>query len=196
MFQSTRFPNIRLRPQSIERTKNKYAFADNHVQNAFVMYFADENVCMNENEDRNKVKLQGVKLTKVTEFEYILINCAKPFRTWSREREKESELSAANGDELQVLKAIESYLPKLEENSIRLWLHQQCCMGYKQAKMKVAELKMVRFSVRFTRMNKIKNEYVRGIARVSEIKDSVKKAKLIWFGQILRSESKHVGKGW
>ena len=54
--------------------------------------------------------------------------------------------------------------------------------------MDVAELKMLRFSLGVTRMEKIRNEYIRGTAQVGKFGDKTREARLIWYGQLRRKD--------
>ena len=47
-----------------------------------------------------------------------------------------------------------------------------------EAEMEVAELKMLRFSLGVTRMDKISNEYIRGTARFGE--NTRGKTEMVW----------------
>ena len=60
-------------------------------------------------------------------------------------------------------------------------------------KMEVAELKMVRWALRVTRKDKIKNEYVRGTTKIAKLGDKLRNASLRWYGRVKRRED-HVGK--
>ena len=51
-----------------------------------------------------------------------------------------------------------------------------------EAEMEVAELKMLRFSLGVTRMDKITNEYIRGTAQVGWFGEKTREARLRWFG--------------
>ena len=51
-----------------------------------------------------------------------------------------------------------------------------------EAEMEVAELKMLRFSLGVTRMDKIRNEYIRGTAQVGKFGEKTREAKLRWYG--------------
>ena len=53
-----------------------------------------------------------------------------------------------------------------------------------EAELAVAELKMLRFSLGVTRMDKIKNDFIRGTAQVREIGDKVREARLRWCGHV------------
>ena len=59
-------------------------------------------------------------------------------------------------------------------------------------KMEVAELKMVRWALGVTRNDKIKNEYVRGTAKIAKLGDKLQNAQLCWYGK--RREEDYVGK--
>ena len=48
--------------------------------------------------------------------------------------------------------------------------------------MEVAELKMLRFSLGVTRMDKIRNEYIRGTAQVCRFGEKIREARLMWYG--------------
>ena len=48
-------------------------------------------------------------------------------------------------------------------------------------KMEVAELKMVRWALGVTRKDKIRNEYVRGTAKIAKLEDKLRKARLRWY---------------
>ena len=50
-----------------------------------------------------------------------------------------------------------------------------------EAEMEVAELKMLRFSLVETRMDKIRNEYIRGTAQVGRFGEKTREARLRWF---------------
>ena len=61
-------------------------------------------------------------------------------------------------------------------------------------KMQVAELKMVRWALGVTRKDKIKNEYVRGTAKIAKLGDKLWSTRLRWQGHVKRREESCVGK--
>ena len=61
-------------------------------------------------------------------------------------------------------------------------------------KMEVAELKMVRWALRVTRKNKIRNKYVRGTAKIAKLGDKLRNVRLRWYGRVKRREEDYVGK--
>ena len=60
-------------------------------------------------------------------------------------------------------------------------------------KMEVAELKMVRWALGVTRKDKIRNEYLRGTAKIARLGDKLRNAKLRWYGHVKRREEGYVG---
>ena len=61
-------------------------------------------------------------------------------------------------------------------------------------KMEVAELKMVRWELGVTRKEKIRNEYVRGTAKIAKLGDKPGNARLHRYGHVKRREEDYVGK--
>ncbi|KAK3561613.1 hypothetical protein QTP86_010689 [Hemibagrus guttatus] len=58
-----------------------------------------------------------------------------------------------------------------------------------ESELEVAELKMLRFSLGVTRLDRIRNEYSRGTAHVGRLRDKVREARLRWFGHVQRRET-------
>ncbi|KAK3514351.1 hypothetical protein QTP70_015880 [Hemibagrus guttatus] len=57
-----------------------------------------------------------------------------------------------------------------------------------ESELEVAELKMLRFSLGVTRLDRIRNEYIRGTAHVGRFGDKLREARLRWFGHVQRRE--------
>ncbi|KAK3574385.1 hypothetical protein QTP86_006574 [Hemibagrus guttatus] len=57
-----------------------------------------------------------------------------------------------------------------------------------ESELEVAKLKMLRFSLGVTRLDRIRNEYIRGTAHVGRLGDKVREARLRWFGHVQRRE--------
>ena len=64
-----------------------------------------------------------------------------------------------------------------------------------EAEMEVAELKMLRFSLGVTRMDKIRNEYIRGTAQVGKFGEKTREARLRWYGHLRRKMMGILGEG-
>ena len=63
-----------------------------------------------------------------------------------------------------------------------------------EAEMEVAELKMLRDSLGVTRMDKIRNEYIRGTAQVGRFGEKTREARLRWYRHVLRKDDGHIGR--
>ena len=63
----------------------------------------------------------------------------------------------------------------------------------KEAEMEVVELKMLRFSLGVTRMDKITNEYILETAQVRWFGEKTREARRWWFGYIQRKASMMMG---
>ncbi|KAK3559333.1 hypothetical protein QTP86_012762 [Hemibagrus guttatus] len=55
---------------------------------------------------------------------------------------------------------------------------------------------MLRFSLGVTRLDRIRNEYIRGTAHVGRLGDKVREARLRWFGHVQRREVISNQKPW
>ncbi len=61
-----------------------------------------------------------------------------------------------------------------------------------EAELEVAELKMLIFSLRVTRMDR--NEQIRGTAQVRRLGDKVREARMRWFGHVRRRDRDYIGR--
>ena len=53
---------------------------------------------------------------------------------------------------------------------------------------------MVRWALGVTRKDNIKNEYVRGTAKIAKLGDKLRGTKLRWYGHVKRREEGYIGK--
>ena len=58
--------------------------------------------------------------------------------------------------------------------------------------MEVAELKMLRFSLGVTRMDEIRNEYIRGSAQVGRFGEKTRETRLRWYGHVRRKDDGYI----
>ena len=63
-----------------------------------------------------------------------------------------------------------------------------------EAEMEVAELKMLRCSLGVTKMDKIRNEQIRGTAQVGQFGEKIREARLGWYGQLRRQDDVYIGR--
>ena len=63
-----------------------------------------------------------------------------------------------------------------------------------EKKMEVAEMKMLRWTCGVTRLDKIRNEKIRGSTKVGEISKKVQECRMRWYGHVMRRDVEYVGK--
>ena len=62
-----------------------------------------------------------------------------------------------------------------------------------EKKLEVAEMRMLRWMCGVTKMDKIRNERIRGTRKVGEITKKVQERRLKWYGHVMRREEHYVG---
>ncbi|XP_063547859.1 uncharacterized protein LOC134755320 [Cydia strobilella] len=60
-----------------------------------------------------------------------------------------------------------------------------------EQKLHTAEMKMLRWAGGVTRLDKVRNEYVRGSFKVAPIAEKVKEGRLRWYGHVMRRDDSH-----
>ena len=61
-------------------------------------------------------------------------------------------------------------------------------------KLEVAEMRMLRWMCRVTKLDKIRNERIRRTTKVEEIAKTVQERRLKWNGHMMRIEEHYVGR--
>ncbi len=61
-------------------------------------------------------------------------------------------------------------------------------------KLDVTEMKMLRWMCGVTRMDRIRNERIRGTVKVTELSKKVQERRLQWYGHVMRREEEYVGR--
>ena len=61
-------------------------------------------------------------------------------------------------------------------------------------KLEVAEIRMLRWMCGVTKLDKIRNERIRGTTKVGEITKKVQESRLKWYGHVMRREEHYVGR--
>ncbi|KAK3575195.1 hypothetical protein QTP86_020892 [Hemibagrus guttatus] len=160
-----------------------------------------EYMCVNEREGSGTVRLQGEEVKKVQEFKYLGSTvqsngeCAKEVKKrvqagWNGWRKVsgvlcDRKISARIKGKVYRTVVRPAMLYGLETVSLR---------KRQESELEVAELKMLRFSLGVTRLDRIRNEYIRGTAHVGRLGDKVREARLRWFGHVQRRESEYIGR--
>ncbi|KAK3539116.1 hypothetical protein QTP86_025046, partial [Hemibagrus guttatus] len=157
-----------------------------------------EYMCVNEREGSGTVRLQGEEVKKVQEFKYLGSTvqsngeCGKEVKKrvqagWNGWRKVsgvlcDQKISARIKGKVYRTVVRPAMLYGLETVSLR---------KRQESELEVAELKMLRFSLGVTRLDRIRNEYIRGTAHVGRLGDKVREARLRWFGHVQRREKDH-----
>ncbi|KAK3511348.1 hypothetical protein QTP70_004529 [Hemibagrus guttatus] len=160
-----------------------------------------EYMCVNEREGSGTVRLQGEEVKKVQEFKYLGSTvqsngeCGKEVKKrvqagWNGWRKVsgvlcDQKISARIKGKVYRTVVRPAMLYGLETVSLR---------KRQESELEVAELKMFRFSLGVTRLDRIRNEYIRGTAHVGRLGDKVREARLRWFGHVQRRDSEYIGR--
>lgn len=62
-----------------------------------------------------------------------------------------------------------------------------------EAELEVAEMKMLRFALGVTKMNRIGNVQISGTAKLEQIRDKASEAGEGWFGNVMRRDIGYIG---
>ena len=159
-------------------------------------------MCVHERQDSGSstVKMQG-EVTKVEDFKY-LGSTGQSDGECGREVEKRIQ-AGWNGwrrmsgviCDRRVPARVKGKVCKVAVRPTMLYGLETVALAKRQeAAMEVAELKMLRFSLGVTRMDKIRNEYIRGTTQVGRFGDKTREARLMWYGHLRRKDDWYIGR--
>ena len=144
-----------------------------------------EYMCVNERDDGETVLLQGVEVPKVKKFKYLgsTVQCNGGCGSEVKRRAQAGwngwrRVSGVICDRRLSTHAKRKVYKMVVRPAILYGLETVPLIKKQEAELAVAELKMLRFSLGVTRMDKIKNEFIRGTAQVRQIGDKVGEARL------------------
>ncbi|KAK3532054.1 hypothetical protein QTP86_003542 [Hemibagrus guttatus] len=155
-----------------------------------------EYMCVNEREGSGTVRLQGEEVNKVQEFKYLGSTvqsngeCGKEVKKrvqagWNGWRKVSGVLC-----DRKISARIKGKVYKTVVRPAMLYGLETVSLRKRQdSELEVAELKMVWFSLGVTRLDRIRNEYIRGTAHVGRLGDKVREDRLRWFGHVQRRET-------
>ena len=162
-----------------------------------------EYMCVNERQDNSSgtVKMQGEEVAKVEDFKY-LGSTVQSNGECGREVKKRVQ-AGWNGwrrmsgviCDRRVPARVKGKVYKVAVRPAMLYGLETVALTKRQeAEMEVAELKMLRFSLGVTRMDKIRNEYIRGTAQVGKFGEKTREARLKWYGHLRRKDDGYIGR--
>ena len=162
-----------------------------------------EYMCVNERQDNSSgtVKMQGEEVAKVEDFKY-LGSTVQSNGECGREVKKRVQ-AGWNGwrrmsgviCDRRVPARVKGKVYKVAVRPAMLYGLETVALTKRQeAEMEVAELKMLRFSLGVTRMDKIRNEYIRGTAQVGKFGEKTREERLRWYGHLRRKDDGYIGR--
>ena len=162
-----------------------------------------EYMCVNERQDNGSgtVTMQGEEVAKVEDFKYLGSTvqsngeCGREVKKrvqagWNGWRRMSGVLC-----DRRVPARVKGKVYKVAVRPAMLYGLETVALTKRQeAEMEVAELKMLRFSLGVTRMDKIRNEYIRGTAQVGKFGEKTREARLRWYGHLRRKDDGYIGR--
>ena len=162
-----------------------------------------EYMCVNERQDNGSstVEMSGEEVAKVEDFKY-LGSTVQINGEFGREVKKRVHAGWNGWRRMSgmicdrgVPARVKGKVYKVAVRPAMLYgLETVALTKRQQAEMEVAELKMLRFSLGVTRMDTIRNGYIRGTAQVGKFGDKTREARLIWYGHLRRKYDGYIGR--
>ncbi|KAK2913101.1 hypothetical protein Q8A73_007214 [Channa argus] len=160
-----------------------------------------EYMCVNERDPGGTVRLQGTEVKKVQDFKYLGSTvqsngeCGKEVKRrvqagWNGWR----KVSGVLCDKRVSARMKGKVFKTVVRPAMLFGLETVALKKRQEAELEVAELKMLRFSLGVTRMDRIRNEDIRGTAHVRCFGDKVREARLRWFGHVQRRNCEYIGR--
>ena len=152
-------------------------------------------------DDGEELKLQGEKVKRAKNFKYLgsTVSSDERCEKGLRRRIKAGWMSWRKVSKVLCDRKLSANVKgKMYKSVVRptmLYGMETVAVTERQVgKMEVAKLKMVRWALGVTRKDKIRNEYVRGAAKIAKLRDKLRNARLRWYGHVKRREEDYVGK--
>ncbi|KAK3545752.1 hypothetical protein QTP70_011318 [Hemibagrus guttatus] len=160
-----------------------------------------EYMCVNEREGSETVRLQGEEVKKVQELKY-LGSTVQSNGEYGKEVKKRVQAGWNGWRKVSGVLCDRKISARIKGKVYRTVVRPAMLYGLEtvslrkrqESELEVAELKMLRFSLGVTRLDRISNEYIRGTAHVGRLGDKVREARLRWFGHVQRRESEYIGR--
>ncbi|KAK3529945.1 hypothetical protein QTP86_009331 [Hemibagrus guttatus] len=157
-----------------------------------------EYMCVNEREGSGRVRLQGEEVKKVQEFRYFG-STVQSNGEFGKEVKKRMQAGWNGWRKVSGVLCDRKISTRIKEKVYKTVVRPAMLYGLEtvslrktqESELEVAELKMLRFSLGVTRLDRIRNEYIRGTAHVGCLDDKVREARLRWFGHFQRREILH-----
>ena len=158
-----------------------------------------EYLCMSDNVTEETVKLQGADLVKVQDFKYL--GCIVQDNGDCQKEVKKRIQAGRNGwrkisgimCDRKLSAKVKGRIYKVAVRPALMFGLETTTLSKRQvADLEVAELKILRFALGVTRKDKIRNEHIRGTAKVKRLGGKLREARLRWYGHVKRRDAQHV----
>ena len=162
-----------------------------------------EYMCVNERQDNGSgtVKMQGEEVANMEDFKYLDSTvqsngeCGREVKKRVHARWNGWRRMSGVICDRRVPARVNGKVYKVAVRSAMLYGLETMALAKRQkAEMEVAELKTFRFSLGVTRMDKIRNGYIRGTAQVGRFGEKARKARLRWYGHLRRKDDGDIGR--
>ena len=162
-----------------------------------------EYMCVNERQNNGSgtVNMQGEEVAKVEDFKYLGSTlqsngeCGREVKKrvqagWNEWRRMSGVIC-----DRRVPARVKGKMYKVAVRPGMLYGLETVALTKRQeAVMDVAELKMLLFSLGVTRMDKIRNEYIRGTLHVGKFGKKTREARLMWYGHLPMKDDGYIGR--
>ena len=151
-------------------------------------------------DDGEELKLQGEKLKRAKNFKYVgsIVSsdgrCEEEVRRIQAGWMSWKKVSGVLCDRKLSARVKGKMYESVVRPAMLYGIETVAVVKRQVGKMEVGELKMVRWALGVTRKDKIKNEYVRGTAKITKLGDKLRNTRLRWYGHLKRREEGYVGK--
>ena len=152
-------------------------------------------------DDGEELKLQGEKLKRAKNFKYLGLTVSSDGRYEEEVRRRIQagwmswkKMSGVLCDR-KLSARVKGKMYKSIVRPAMLYGMETVAVTERQVgKMEVAELKMVRWALGVTRKDKIRNECVRGTAKIAKLGNKLQNTRLRWYDHVKRREEGYVRK--
>ena len=146
-------------------------------------------------DDGEELKLQGEKVKRAKNFKYLGSTVSSNGRCKEEVRRRiqvgwmsSRKLSGFLCDRKLSTKVMGKMYKSVVKPTMLYGMETVAVTERQMGKMELAQLKMVRWALEVTRKDKIRNEYVRGTAKIAKLGDKLWNARLRWYGHVKRRE--------
>ena len=159
-----------------------------------------EYLCGNKKEVRAPIKLQDADVPETDDFKY-LGSTIQSNGECGREIKRRIQVGWHSWRKMSGLLCDRRVSARLKGKIHRTVVRPAMMYGLEtvaltkrqEAELEVAEMKMLRFELGVTRMDKIRNSFIRGSLHVASIRHKVREARLRWYGHVKRRDMDYVG---